>query len=67
MIEISSESELNPEIAVDKIFDSDVTTKGSGHGMGLKIAEDAIKNMGGYIKIETAEGRTKFIIILPSE
>jgi PAS domain S-box-containing protein len=67
MIEINSESELSPEIAVDNIFDLDVTTKGRGHGMGLKIAKDAIKDIGGDIKIETSEGRTKFIIRLPPE
>ena len=47
IIEISSDSELSPGLMADKIFEADVTTKGSGHGMGLKIARDAIKDMGG--------------------
>ena len=49
----------------DKIFEADVTTKGSGHGMGLKIARDAIRNLGGEINVEAKEGKIKFIIRLP--
>lgn len=63
-IEISSDSEISPEIPIENIFAPDVTTKGMGHGMGLKIARDAIKNIGGDISVESAEGRTKFIIHL---
>lgn len=65
-IEISSDSEISPGISVDRIFDTDVTTKGRGHGMGLKIAKDAIKDLGGDIRVESAEGKTKFIISLPA-
>lgn len=65
IIEISSDSELGPGLMADKIFEADVTTKGAGHGMGLKIARDAIKDMGGDIKVEAAGGKTKFIIQLP--
>jgi len=64
-IEICSDSELSPGIDSDKIFEPDVTTKGKGHGMGLKIARDAIKSIGGNINIEPAEGKTKFVIYLP--
>ena len=64
-IEVCSNSEVSPEIILERIFETDVTTKGSGHGMGLKIARDAIKNTGGDINIETTEGKTKFIIWLP--
>ncbi|MBI4689883.1 MAG: PAS domain S-box protein [Nitrospirae bacterium] len=64
-IEICSDSEVSPAILVDRIFEVDVTTKGGGHGMGLKIARDAIKNIGGDIEVETARGKTKFIIRLP--
>ncbi len=65
-IEVCSDSELIPEIIVDRIFEADMTTKGKGRGMGLKIARDAIKNIGGDIKVEAAESKTKFIIWLPS-
>jgi len=65
IIEVISDSEVSPEITVEKIFESDVTTKGIGHGMGLKIARDAIKNIGGDIKLESAERKTKFIVWLP--
>jgi two-component system sensor histidine kinase HydH len=64
-IEISSDSELSRGIDVDAIFEADVTTKGKGRGMGLKIARDAIKSIGGDITVETSEGKTKFVILLP--
>ncbi|OGW35769.1 MAG: hypothetical protein A2088_00340 [Nitrospirae bacterium GWD2_44_7] len=50
---------------VDAIFEADVTTKGRGRGMGLKIARDAIKSIGGDITAEASEGKTKFVISLP--
>lgn len=65
IIEISSDSELGPGLMADKIFEADVTTKGAGHGMGLKIARDAIRNLGGEINVEAEEGKIKFIIKLP--
>jgi signal transduction histidine kinase len=33
--------------------------------MGLKIARDAIKSIGGDITAETSKGKTKFVISLP--
>ncbi|MDO9288978.1 MAG: histidine kinase dimerization/phospho-acceptor domain-containing protein [Thermodesulfovibrionales bacterium] len=65
IIEISSDSDLGPGLMADKIFEADVTTKGAGHGMGLKIARDAIRNLGGEINVEAEEGKIKFIIKLP--
>ncbi|MBI4685443.1 MAG: PAS domain S-box protein [Nitrospirae bacterium] len=66
LIEVSNNSEINPEIMMDKIFDKDMTTKGAGHGIGLKIARDAIRGIGGDIKIESFDGKTKVIIQLPA-
>jgi nitrogen-specific signal transduction histidine kinase len=63
-IEVSSDSEISGGMDTDTIFEADVTTKGKGRGMGLKIARDAIKNMGGDITVETSEGKTKFVISL---
>jgi len=65
IIEISSDSELSTGLMADKIFEPDVTTKGKGRGMGLKIARDAIRNLGGEINVEAEEGKIKFIIRLP--
>jgi len=64
-VEVCSDSELGIGIDADAIFETDVTTKGKGRGMGLKIARDAIKNIGGHIKVETAGGKTKFVLWLP--
>ena len=65
-IEVSSESEISGGMDIDTIFEADVTTKGKGRGMGLKIARDAIKSIGGDITVETSEGKTKFVISLPA-
>ncbi|MBI1810622.1 MAG: PAS domain S-box protein [Nitrospirae bacterium] len=65
-IDVSSESEISGGMDADTIFEADVTTKGKGRGMGLKIARDAIKSIGGDITVETSEGKTKFVISLPS-
>jgi nitrogen-specific signal transduction histidine kinase len=65
-IEVSSDSELSRGIDADAIFEADVTTKGKGRGMGLKIARDAIKNIGGDITVKASEGKTNFVIWLPS-
>ncbi|MDP1759678.1 MAG: histidine kinase dimerization/phospho-acceptor domain-containing protein, partial [Thermodesulfovibrionales bacterium] len=64
-IEVSSESEISGGMDTDTIFEADVTTKGKGRGMGLKIARDAMKSIGGDITVETSEGKTKFVISLP--
>ncbi|PIP69999.1 MAG: hypothetical protein COW90_07575 [Nitrospirae bacterium CG22_combo_CG10-13_8_21_14_all_44_11] len=64
-IEANSDSELSGGIEAAAIFEAEVTTKGKGRGMGLKIARDAIKSIGGDITVETPEGKTKFVIWLP--
>lgn len=64
-IEVCSDSEICPDIKLDKIFEADVTTKGSGRGLGLKIASKAIKALGGNINVEVEKGKTKFTILLP--
>lgn len=64
-IEVSSESEISGGMDTDTIFEADVTTKGKGRGMGLKIARDAMKSIGGDITVEASEGKTKFVISLP--
>ncbi len=64
-IEVCSDSEISTDIQMDKIFEADVTTKGPGRGLGLKIAGEAIKALGGNISVETEKGKTKFTILLP--
>ena len=47
-----------PKKIQDKIFDPFFTTKknGQGTGMGLSVVHGIVKNMGGYITIESEEG-----------
>lgn len=64
-IEVCSDSEISSDIQVNRIFEADVTTKGPGRGLGLKIAGEAIKALGGSISVEAEKGKTKFTILLP--
>lgn len=58
-----------PEIPKEQqklIFTRGYTTKKEeGHGMGLAIVTEVLKEAGGSIKLESAEGETTFSFILP--
>ncbi len=51
----------------DKIFDSDISTKkiGEGLGMGLRLSKSIIENHKGNILLFSEPGRTEFRITLP--
>ena len=58
-----------PGNIVDKIFQPFFTTKptGLGTGLGLSLAYDIVKALGGEIKVKTREGEgSEFIVQLPS-
>jgi signal transduction histidine kinase len=50
-----------------KIFEPFFTTKppGVGSGLGLHISHNVVVRHGGRIEVETAAGRTCFIVSLP--
>jgi two-component system NtrC family sensor kinase len=49
-----------------KIFEPSFTTKKEGHGIGLGIVSDIIKNHSGAIKVESKPGEgTVFTVELP--
>jgi signal transduction histidine kinase/FixJ family two-component response regulator len=62
-----------PDRIMDKLFEPFVTTKGSlgggemaGTGLGLSVSYGIVKNHGGTIEVETAEGGgTTFTVRLP--
>jgi two-component system NtrC family sensor kinase len=56
-----------PQKIVDKIFQPFFTTKptGQGTGLGLSLSYDIIKAHGGELKVNTGEGFTEFVIVLP--
>jgi len=49
------------------LFEPFYSTKGSGTGMGLFLAERIVKNHGGRLEAESREGRTVFTVSLPCE
>ena len=57
---------IPPEVAA-KIFEPFFTTKppGIGSGLGLHITHNVVVRHGGRIDVETAPGRTCFIVTLP--
>lgn len=49
-----------------KIFTPFFTTKPQGSGLGLSVVWNVVKNLGGYVEVESSQGKgTKFRIFLP--
>ncbi len=66
VLKISDNGPGIPEDVRDKIFSPFFTTKRSGSGLGLPISHEIIRGHGGWMTLETEEGRgTTFIIRLP--
>ena len=49
----------------DKLFEPFTSTKGEGLGMGLFLARDLIRQMGGSIELEEVEQGTSFRLNFP--
>jgi len=56
-----------PETVRQRLFEPYVTTKGEGHsGLGLSVVHSIVKDLGGTIQCESAEGKgTTFVIRFP--
>jgi signal transduction histidine kinase/HD-like signal output (HDOD) protein len=56
-----------PEAVRQRLFEPYVTTKGEGHsGLGLSVVHSIVKDLGGTIQCESAEGKgTAFVIRFP--
>lgn len=54
-----------PEDIVDHLFDPFVTTKRTGQGLGLALADKLMRDMGGMIQYAREEERTVFRLLLP--
>jgi len=67
MISIKDNGNGVPQKVLDKIFQPFFTTKpaGQGTGLGLSLSYDIVKAHGGFLKVETSEGKgSEFIIAL---
>ncbi|MGD8542632.1 MAG: ATP-binding protein, partial [Desulfobacteraceae bacterium] len=57
-----------PEALKDRVFQPFFTTKEEGTGLGLSIAARIIEEHGGWLRLDSREGRgTAFTITLPAE
>jgi signal transduction histidine kinase len=66
VIRVSDNGPGIPAHLRDKIFQPFFSTKEEGTGLGLSIAQRIITEHGGYLEMESAEGRgASFSIILP--
>lgn len=54
-----------PEDLVDHLFDPFVTTKRTGQGLGLALADKLMRDMGGMIQYAREDERTVFRLLLP--
>lgn len=65
-IDISDTGAGIPDNTIHKIFDTYVTTKPSGTGLGLSVVKDVVCAMDGRISVESVEGRGAcFSLVLP--
>ena len=48
-----------------RLFEPFYSTKRSGTGMGLFIAERIVRNHGGRLDVESSDGQTVFTVTLP--
>jgi len=63
-VEVTSESEIEEGLK-EKLFREGASTKGTGRGQGLKIAQALIRQAGGDITVASAGGKTAFTVRLP--
>ncbi len=68
VIEFSDNGPGIPKPLLNKIFEPFFTTKSEGTGIGLFVVNELLKQMGGFLKVKTKEGRgTSFLIYLPAQ
>jgi signal transduction histidine kinase len=66
IIAISNNGPVINDVHEGKLFDAGFTLKTSGHGLGLVIAREAIRNSEGDIVYKPKDGATSFEIELPA-
>jgi signal transduction histidine kinase len=66
IVTISNNCPFINDMHEEKLFDAGFTLKTSGHGLGLVIAREAIRNSEGDITYKPKDGTTSFEIELPA-
>ncbi len=56
---------IPPEVQ-SRLFEPFFTTKKSGSGLGLSVSKRIVEVHGGELRVESAEGRTVFLVELPA-
>lgn len=62
---VSNNGPKIPEALLERIFDMGFTTKSDGHGSGLSIVEEILRQYGGSIDVESDEKATTFSVSIP--
>lgn len=66
-IEVCDNGEGVPPDQKDRIFESGITTKKRGHGLGLSICKMIANYLGGDLELTNAQNPTVFCLRLPKE
>lgn len=64
---VSDNGPMIPQASISSIFQPGVTSKGEGHGMGLYIVRETLREHGGDIAVESCPGSTTFSGYIPRE
>jgi len=64
-VRITNDGELIPQHIQDHLFEPFVTAKTRGNGLGLALIQRVMQEHKGQVKLESASGRTSFILHLP--
>ena len=64
-IEVQDNGPGVPEELEDTLFYPLVTSRDSGTGLGLPLAQDLVKRHGGTIEYDSVPGHTVFTILVP--
>lgn len=66
-IETENSGRPIPPEAMDRLFEPFAHASETGHGLGLWVTYQIVSQLGGRITADSAEGTTRFLVVLPVE